>query len=278
MKIGCHLSIAKGFPSAYKMAEAIEATTFQFFSRNPRGSRIRQIELPEKNEWLELLASGTLRPIVAHLPYTVNAASPEIKKRDFARHIILADLNRMNELQVDYLVMHPGNFTSGTRASGLKMIINTLSYVFEHYQGDTILCLETMSGKGTELGRTIQELAMIINTLNVPHLGVCLDSCHLFAAGYDFVQSSHVQRLVADIHHHIGFDNVKLSHLNDSLEDCGSHKDRHARLTQGKLGQKGLLNYLNHPQIAKLPLILETPVEKPENYRMEIKTALDLIT
>lgn len=208
---------------------------------------------------------------MAHLPYTVNAASPTEKTWEFACKIIKEDLVRMDMLGVEYLVMHPGSYAKSSLTEGLLKIINALQKVFDEYQGKTILCLETMAGKGTEIGRNFQELASIINSLGKPaQLGVCLDSCHLFASGYDFRTSDGLNRLTDDIDNTIGFSKVYVSHLNDSKMPCGSNKDQHQKIGQGEIGIDGILNYITSPGIKKLPLILETPVDNWLEYRDEI--------
>ncbi|QOR35548.1 deoxyribonuclease IV [Clostridium sp. 'deep sea'] len=278
MNLGCHLSISKGFKHIYETAKSVNATTFQFFSRNPRGSSAKKIT--EKDILLnnQLRSTYKIAPVVAHLPYTVNAASPTTKVWQFACDVILKDLERMNSLGVNYLVMHPGSFAKSTLIEGLKRIIKALEYVFTNYNGNTILCLETMSGKGTEIGKNFEELQCIIDSLgNVSQLGVCLDCCHLFAAGYDFLNPNQVIKLVDDIEKRIGMNKVYISHINDSQNPCGSNKDRHAKIGEGLIGDAGISNYVNMKELNDLPLILETPVSNVSEYKAEIAKILSYV-
>ncbi|NLZ38622.1 MAG: deoxyribonuclease IV [Firmicutes bacterium] len=270
MRLGSHLSISKGFDKAAETAMEIGANTFQFFTRNPRGGAARKIEEKEISAWQSLRQKYDLRHIVGHLPYTVNMASQSERSYAFAKMVVSEDLQRMDAAGIEYLVIHPGSHTGAGVSEGIERIIACLKEAFLPYCGQTMLLLETMAGQGTEIG-SLSEIAEIMDRLNNPqNLGVCLDSCHLTGAGYDFRQPEEVDKLIEDLQNTIGLEKVKIVHLNDSRFPPGSHKDRHAKIGKGYLGKEGVLNFITHPFIRKLPLILETPVDDYREYGEEI--------
>lgn len=271
MRIGCNLSIAKGLDKAIHMAEEVNANTFQFFTRNPRGGSARVISSSEIKNWKVQRSSANLFPIIGHLPYTVNPASSTPKSYEFAKMCLREDLQRMDAIGAEFLVFHPGSYVKGGVLKGIERIVLALTEVFSEYNGDAMLLLETMTGKGTEIGSNPEELGIIIKALNNPaHLGVCLDSCHLFAAGYDLRKEEEIDRMVGEFDRHVGLDNIKAAHLNDSKMDLGSNKDRHALIGQGLIGTTGIANFINHPHLRHLPFVLETPVNDYLGYGDEI--------
>ncbi|NLP37030.1 MAG: deoxyribonuclease IV [Firmicutes bacterium] len=271
MRLGAHLSIAKGLENAAKTAEEIKANTFQFFTRNPRGGAARQISAEEIEKWQEIRDPLDLHPIIGHLPYTVNMASPKSRPYAFAKMVIAEDLKRMEAIGAEYVVIHPGSHTGSGREKGIARIIACLQEVFLPEDGQVTLLLETMAGQGTEIG-SLQDVAEILDRLDYPErLGVCLDTCHLTGIGFDFLQKSEVERLVKVISETIGIERIGAIHLNDSKMPPGSFKDRHARIGQGYLGKEGMLNFITHPCFRELPMILETPVDDYKQYSEEIE-------
>ncbi|MCR3923399.1 MAG: deoxyribonuclease IV, partial [Firmicutes bacterium] len=261
MRLGAHLSVSKGFDKAAKAAHEIGANTFQFFTRNPRGGAARTIADKEIQAWQLIRVEYDLAHIIGHLPYTVNMAAKEERPYTFAKMVVADDLKRMEAVGVEYLVIHPGSHTGAGRDAGIARIVACLEEAFLPHLGNTMLLLETMAGQGSEIG-TVEEIGEIMDKLHFPErLGICLDSCHLTGAGYDFLQESEVARLVADLEKTVGLDKVKAVHLNDSKFGPGTHKDRHARVGEGYLGKAGMLNFVSHPSIKDLPLLLETPVD-----------------
>lgn len=279
MRIGPHLSIARGFPAAGRDAVRIGATTFQFFSRNPRGGAVRALSDAELAEWAAVRDEHGLGPPVVHLPYTVNLAAPDDRAWQFAVMVLEQDLPRAAQVGAAFVVSHPGSHTArGDEASGLARIVRALERagpVLEAIPAGRrpVVCLETMSGQGSELGRSPAQLGAILEALGRPDwLGVCVDTCHVFAAGYDLRRREEVDRLAADLDAAVGLERVHVVHVNDSKYPCGSRVDRHACIDQGQIGLPGLLNLIEHPAFRGRPLILETPVEDvPDGWGEEIR-------
>jgi deoxyribonuclease-4 len=271
MLIGCQISIAKGLDKSAALAKEIGANCFQFFTRNPRGGSARTISAPERDSWLRVRQEEGIGPIIGHLPYTVNAASYTDRTREFARETIAADLSRMDDIGAEALVVHPGSRGTLDQESGLRHSLETLHDSFLPFSGEAWLLLESMSGHGSEIG-TIAEIGAIIKGLgSPPRLGICLDTCHLFASGYDLRIADEMKRLLHDVDTHVGFDRLKCVHINDSKHPPGSHKDRHALAGEGYIGKAGLLRVLTAPELSHLPFLLETPVDDPLGYRGEIE-------
>lgn len=270
MRLGSHLSIAKGFDKAAEAAREIGANTFQFFTRNPRGGAARSISAQETQAWFEVRKRYDITPIVGHLPYTVNMAAPEERPHAFAKMVVAGDLQRMDAVGAEYLVLHPGSHAGSGREAGLARIAACLEEAFLPFDGETTLLLETMAGQGSEIG-TLADIREIMASLAFPkRLGVCIDSCHLTGAGYDFLQKSQVDRLVDDLEATVGLSRVRAIHLNDSKFPPGTHKDRHARIGEGYLGKGGIVNFITHPALMHLPMLLETPVDDYKQYGDEI--------
>ncbi len=271
MRLGCHLSIAKGLSKSAQMAEEVQANTFQFFTRNPRGGKARTISEKEIEGWKEIREKDNLFPIAGHLPYTVNLAAPKDSTHSFASSVLLDDLVRMDKIKAEFLVVHPGSHVGEGRESGIKRIVEALENSFLKFQGGSNLLLEAMAGQGSEIG-TLEDLKEIMEAAGSPEgLGVCLDTCHLFAAGYDFTRADEVERLLEELESLFGLGKVKLFHLNDSKHPPGSKKDRHELLGKGYLKKEGLLNVLIHPAFEDIPFIIETPTKNYLEYGEEIK-------
>lgn len=272
LSIGCHLSISKGFLNMGKVASSIGANTFQFFTRNPQGGKAKDIDKNDIDAYNEYAVANNFAKIVAHAPYTLNPCSDNPQTRDFALMAFADDLKRMEYVPNNYYNFHPGSHVGQGVSKGIEMIVDILNKVLQKEQTTTVL-LETMSGKGSEVGSRFEELAEIINETNLnDKLGVCLDTCHVFAAGYDIVND--LDGVFTEFDKIIGLERLKAVHLNDSLMPFSSHKDRHAKIGEGMIEKEALISFVNHPAIRNLPIILETPNEL-EGYAAEIKLLRD---
>lgn len=277
LRLGAHLSIAKGLDAAARMAAEVGANTFQFFTRNPRGGAARAIPAHEVRAWLRRRVEQDLYPIVGHLPYTVNLAAPNEPVHAFARDCLREDLRRAAAFGAEYLVVHPGSHLGDGPEAALERIAGAVGHAFEGFAGETVLLLETMAGQGSEVGGELVHVSRIMERLgDPPWLGVCVDSCHLFAAGYDLRDGAGMDRLVADLEATVGLARVRVVHLNDSKMPCSSRRDRHAPIGQGQLGERGIRAVVSHPVLGRLPLLLETPVEDYREYAAEIERVLAL--
>lgn len=274
MRLGAHLTISKGLPEAAKLAEAIGANTFAYFTRNPRGGGVRTIGAEEISRWQELRRALDLYPIVGHMPYVVNMASKEERVRDFARQVVAEDLRRASEYGGEFLVCHPGSHQGDGVEVGIARIVAVLEKALSAVDG-VVFCLEGMAGSGSEIGYAFSQLAQVMERLGWPEcLGVCIDTCHLFGAGYGFT-TEELSRLKDDIEASVGLGRVRVVHLNDSAKPQGSRRDRHAKLGEGLIGRQGLLNFVTDPYFSRLPMIIETPVEDYPEYGAEIRKIRD---
>ena len=277
MIIGAHLSIAKGMPKALEHASAIDAGAFQFFTRNPRGGRARKIPSQEIEIFKQERQKHKVRYTLGHMPYTVNLAKNRADVYEFAKDTLLEDLERFDQADINHLVVHPGSHLGDGIEAGIERIVEALTYVFNRYQGKTHLLLETMSGHGTEIGSNIDELEKILAGTGWPdELGIGLDSCHLFAAGYNVASKAGLDSLAAEIEQKIGWQRVGMMHLNDSKEGLGSGIDRHAKIGEGKIGREGIKAIINHQAFRDLPFVLETPVDDFLEYGSEIRLVKEL--
>jgi len=268
LNIGCHLSIAKGYTHMGQEALSIAANTFQFFTRNPRGSQTRTIDLEDIAGLQRLLTDNHFAPLLGHAPYTMNPCSADPGLRELAATMMAEDLDRLEPLPGQYYNFHPGSHVGQGVEAGIDLIVAMLNQVLKP-EGATLVLLETMSGKGSEVGSRFEELRAIIDRVDNQHrLGVCLDTCHIYSAGYDIV--GHLDDVLDEFDRVIGLDRIKAVHLNDSLTPFDSHKDRHACIGEGSLGQAAIINFINHPRLCHLPFYLETPNEVP-GYAAEIK-------
>jgi deoxyribonuclease IV len=268
LNIGCHLSSSKGYEAMGKEALKIGANTFQFFTRNPRGSKAKKIDPKDVEALLKLAKENEFATILAHAPYTVNACSADESTREFAVEIIADDLERMEYLPNSFYNFHPGSHVNQGVEAGIKYIINMLNATLKPDQTTKVL-LETMSGKGTEVGRSFEELNEITKGVNLPdRVGICLDTCHVYDAGYDIVND--LDGVLDEFDCIIGLEKLYAIHLNDSKNPFTSHKDRHERIGEGHIGKEVFFKIINHPKLRHLPFFLETPNELP-GYAEEIK-------
>ena len=268
LTIGCHLSTSKGYLAMGKTALAIGANTFAFFTRNPRGGSAKTIDPADAAALRELLAANNFGTLVAHAPYTLNPCSDKPHAREFARECMADDLVRMEAVPGSYYNFHPGSHVKQGADVGIELIAGLLNEVLRPEQTTTVL-LETMAGKGTEVGRTFEELAAIIERVELSdHMGVCLDTCHVHDGGYDIVNN--LDGVLDEFDRVIGIERLRAVHLNDSKNPCGAHKDRHERIGEGYIGLEAFERIVTHPQLRDLPFILETPNELP-GYAAEIE-------
>ena len=265
--IGCHLSPSAGFLAMGQTAQAMNATTFQFFTRNPRGSKAKAIDPSDAAALMEFMAANGFGKVVAHAPYTINPCSKDERTREFALQTMADDLQRMEHLPGNYYNFHPGSHTGLGTEQGIALIADTLNTILTPQQRTTVL-LETMAGKGTEVGGRFEELREILDRVELAeHMGVCLDTCHVSDAGYDIVND--LDGVLTEFDRVIGLSRLRAIHINDSLNPLGAHKDRHARIGEGFIGTEAFARIINHPALRHLPFVLETPNELP-GYAAEI--------
>ena len=267
LTIGCHLSSSKGYLAMGRDAEKINANTFQFFTRNPRGGSAKAIDPADVAAYLDKAAQLGIQRILAHAPYTLNACSADEQVRDFARRTMADDLARMEYTPGNCYNFHPGSHVKQGVETGIAYISQMLNDILQPEQTTTVL-LETMAGKGSEVGGRFEELREILDRVTLSdHMGVCLDTCHVWDGGYDIVD--HLDEVLTEFDRVIGLSRLKAVHLNDSKNPLGARKDRHARIGEGYIGQEALIRVVNHPALCQLPFYLETPNEL-DGYAREI--------
>ena len=265
--LGCHLSSSKGFAAMGRTALSIRANTFQFFTRNPRGGAAKEIDPADAQALVQMQQSGALGKLVAHAPYTINPCAKDEKTLEFARSTMRDDLRRLEHLPGNFYNFHPGSHVGQGIEEGVRKIAETLDSAMFEGQKTTVL-LETMAGKGTEVGGKFSELRQIIDRARLGStLGVCLDTCHVSDAGYDI--AGNLDAVLEEFDREIGLCRLHALHLNDSKNPVGSHKDRHERLGEGTLGLETFYKIIEHPALKGLPMILETPNEL-DGYAAEI--------
>ena len=275
LTIGCHLSASEGFLAMGKTALSIGANTFQFFTRNPRGSKAKAIDPDDAAAFLALAQANGFGRLVAHAPYTINPCSKTERTREFARMTLADDLKRMEYLPGNYYNFHPGSHTEQGMEVGISQIAETLNAILKPEQHTTVL-LETMSGKGSEVGGRFEELREILDRVALnTQMGVCMDTCHISDAGYDI--AGDIDGVLTEFDRVIGLERLKAVHINDSMNPLGAHKDRHARIGEGFLGLDTFRAVVNHPALRGLPMVLETPNELP-GYAKEIALLKELTT
>ncbi len=267
LTIGSHMSIAEGIAKAAENAGKMGANTMQIFSRNPRGSGYRNYEAREVENFQNIRKEYHFGPVLAHAPYTMNLASAREQTYEFACMVIREDIARMDALGIENIVFHPGSHTGIGVDAGIQNIIAGLDQAITGQERIMVL-LETMSGKGTEIGVNFKELKAIYDGVKHPEkIGICLDTCHVFSAGYDIVND--LEGVIKEFDRILGLDLLKAIHFNDSMMPFGAHKDRHAPIGDGEIGMEALINVLKHPALAGLPVYLETPFDD-EGHKKEI--------
>ncbi len=265
--LGCHLSASDGFLATVKTAMDIGANTFAFFTRNPRGSRAKQIDPSDAAAAMQLLSKESFGPLVAHGAYTMNLCTADPDGRAFAASVLADDLKRMRYLPGNYYNFHPGSHVSQGTDTGISQICDALKAALQPGYPVTVL-LETMAGKGSEIGGKFEEIKMIIDGTGSDQVGVCLDTCHIFDGGYDIVKD--LDGVLSQFDRIIGLDKLKALHLNDSKNPFASHKDRHECIGTGTLGIDTFRRIVNHPALKDKPMIMETPNDLP-GYANEIR-------
>ena len=264
---GSHISSSKGYAAMGKQIKKLGGDTFAFFTRNPRGGKAKELDPEDAGKFLAMAKADGLGPVVAHAPYTLNACAAREELRTFARETMADDIRRLEYTPGNYYNFHPGSHVGQGAEAGIEMIAELLNQVLQPEQTTTVL-LETMSGKGSEVGRSFQELKAIMDRVELKdHLGVCLDTCHVYSTGYDIVND--LEGVLQEFDKIIGLDKLKAVHLNDSMMPFASNKDRHAKIGEGTIGLEALVAVINHPSLRDLPFILETPNDA-EGYRKEI--------
>lgn len=266
--LGCHLTISNGYADMGRQAAALGGNTAQFFTRNPRGGRARSLDIGDMRALTDFMEQNQFGPLIAHAPYTINPCAANEKTLEFARMAMEDDLRRLDFLPNCYYNFHPGSHVGQGIETGIQKIASTLNDVMYPEQATTVL-LETMAGKGSEVGGRFEELREIIDRTAFPDkMGVCLDTCHISDAGYDIIND--LDSVLTEFDKIVGLDRLKALHLNDSMHPPGSHKDRHQKLGHGTLGLDVFRRIMNHPVLKTLPKVLETPNELP-GYAAEIQ-------
>ena len=266
--IGCHLSSAAGFYHMGKEAIGIGANTFQFFTRNPRGSKAKAIDQKDVERFHVFCRENGIERILAHAPYTLNACSKDPHVREFALETMADDLVRMEYVPRNCYNFHPGSHVGQGAEEGIRIIADTLNQILKPEQTTTVL-LETMSGKGSEVGRSFEEIRAILDRVELQdHMGVCLDTCHVYDAGYDIVND--LDGVLEQFDRMIGLNRLRAIHMNDSKNPFASHKDRHEKIGQGSIGAEAMIRIINHPALQEIPVYLETPNEL-DGYAEEIR-------
>lgn len=268
LKIGCHLSSSNGYLFMGKQAISIGANTFQFFTRNPRGGSAKALDIDDIKLYNEFAKENNIDFIIAHAPYTMNLCSKDESTREFAYGVIKDDLDKLQYLDKVYYNFHPGSHVNQGVDIGIDYIVEALNNVINSEQ-KTMVLLETMAGKGSEIGKTFEEIKAIIDRVQLKeHVGVLLDTCHVHDGGYDIVNN--LDEVLEKFDEIIGLDKLKAIHLNDSMNQCGAHKDRHQKIGEGFIGLDAITKIINHPKLKDLPFILETPNDL-DGYAREIK-------
>ena len=265
--LGCHLSASGGNMAMVKTAQSIGANTFAFFTRNPRGSKAKKEDPVDAAKAVAALEELKFGRLVAHGAYTMNLCTADPEARKFAAEVLADDLRRMAALPGNFYNFHPGSHVGQGVDAGIGYIADALKQALSHDYPVTVL-LETMAGKGSEIGGKFEELRDILDAVGSPHVGVCLDTCHVYDGGYDIVNN--LDGVLAEFDRIIGLDRLRALHLNDSKNPFASHKDRHECLGQGSLGLETFRKIVNHPSLQGKPMILETPNELP-GYAKEIR-------
>ena len=267
LKIGCHLSSSGGYLAMGKEAKRIGANTFQFFTRNPRGGAAKPLDLDDIKAFEEYRKEAHIVSVLAHAPYTMNACAKDAGLREFAKNTMLDDIYRLDNIDGAMYNFHPGSHVSQGVDVGIDYISSMLNEVIKKDQ-KTIILLETMAGKGSEVGRSFEEIKSIIDKVQINEkLGVCLDTCHVYDGGYDIVND--LDGVLSEFDRIIGLDRLKAIHLNDTKNPFASHKDRHEKIGDGFLGIEAITNIINHEKLRDLPFFLETPNDI-DGYEKEI--------
>lgn len=261
-RIGAHLPVGKGLQFTADQAAALGLEALQIFIRNPRGRGARQYSQDELKKFNSILQDNDIGPVVVHIPYICNPAAAKDDLYEYACEVVAQDLERCRLVNAKFLVLHPGSYTTSSAEEGIERIAALINRVLHEYEGDTCLLLETMAGQGTEIGKNWEELSLILQQVTCEdRIGICYDTCHTYAAGYDCTNAEGIARVLTEIDNTIGLNQVKLVHANDSAKGLGSHRDRHEHIGQGMIGNTGFRLLMANSFFQSIPFILETPVE-----------------
>ena len=272
--LGCFLSSSKGYAWMGKTCLSVGGDTFQFFTRNPRGGKVKPFDSDDCENLAALQACGTIGPVIAHAPYTINPCSSDERIRTFALETMTEDLFRLDHLPGNFYNFHPGSHIGQGKEKGIQLIADTLNAILQPDQ-KTVVLLETMAGKGSEIGGRFEELREIMDRVRCrDKLGVCLDTCHVHDAGYDIV--SNLDGVMTEFDKIIGLRHLRALHINDSMNPSGARKDRHQKLGQGYIGLDAIMNVVNHPALQGRPMTLETPNEL-DGYAAELRLLRSLL-
>jgi len=266
MRLGIHTSISGGFEKAVSRLVRLGCNACQMFSRSPRGGKARTLGGSEAQLFRELCARHDIAPVVIHIPYVLNLATSDPEMHEYAITMVKEDLARANILGAQYLVLHMGSHRGDGPEKGLVQVAKALNNALEGYDGETVLLLENTSGAGSEVGNTFEQLSEVLGQMKNSRTGICFDTCHGFAAGYDLTGPDKIAAVADEFDRVIGLAYLKLIHANDARFGLGSGKDRHADIGAGEIGEKGFEAILNHPELRKVPFILETPAESDEDW------------
>ncbi len=273
-RIGAHLPVGKGLKHTADTAEKLEIEALQVFLRNPRGRKARQLSDEEIAYFNRKMVDNNISPVVVHIPYICNPASLKEDVYQFTYEIISEELQRCKLINADYLVLHPGAYTTSSPAAGINRVSNLLNWVLDDYSGTTMILLETMAGQGTEIGKNFNELNQILqNTDKNDKIGICFDTCHTFAAGYDCSNIEGINGILREMDRTFGREKIKLVHINDSSYESGSKRDRHAHIGEGFIGKSGFRKLLKNCFFREFPFILETD---PDGQKEDIEILKNL--
>ena len=273
MRIGVHVSIAGSIDESIDRAAALGCETIQIFSRNPRGWRSKPLEKKEVEEFRRKRKKEDIYPVLVHIPYLINLATPKDGLWRLSIDSYIDDIRRTDILGAEYFVTHLGAHTGSGEEEGLKRFCKALGIVIEKSDPKTTILLETCAGQGTSLGERFEHIAYIIKSIKSRKIGVCWDTCHLYAAGYDIKSEKGLNKTIKDFDKIVGLKYLKAIHLNDAKKPIGSRVDRHENIGKGTIGKEGMRNILQHPKLKGLPFIMETPKEGPDDDIINLRTA-----
>ena len=278
MRLGIHTKINKGFAKAVERLVHLNCNACQMFSRSPRGGKSRVLGQEEVKLFRDLCAESDINPVAVHIPYVLNMATSDPEMHEYAISMVKEDMARANMLGASYLVLHMGSHKGEGIEKGLAQVAKALNKALENYNDKTMLLLENTSGAGSEVGSTFEQLKQVLDELKTQRAGICFDTCHGFAAGYDLSGKAKVDAVLSKLDGIVGLSRLKLIHANDSMFPLGSTKDRHADIGSGHIGEEGFKAIFNHPSLQKVPFILETPADSDEDWERNLKAVRRLAT
>ncbi|PKM38942.1 MAG: endonuclease [Firmicutes bacterium HGW-Firmicutes-8] len=271
MRLGIHTRINQGFVKAAERMARLQCNACQMFSRSPRGGKARALSQEEVNQFRDLCMKNDINPVAIHIPYVLNLATSDPEMHQYAVDMVKEDMSRANLLGASYLVLHMGSHKGDGTEKGLAQVAKALNEAIKNYHGEAMLLLENTSGAGSEVGSTFEQLKYVLDELKIPRAGICFDTCHGFAAGYDLTDKAKVDETLRKLDEVVSLANLKLIHANDSMFPLGSTKDRHAVIGQGYIGEKGFKAIFRHPLLKNVPFILEIPVDSDEDWERNLK-------